>query len=627
MSGPISLYLNGVERVDDHGMEWDWSTSETLGSTGSATITVQDRDNTLEPVAHWDVKLVIKSSGHVLWRGEVTSFSLELPDKFPWRRWKLQCSDYNGELPLRLMGAYDGKTWMDTSGLGIYVNIDPFASALRTDLLTVQAWFDHYFRVAGEAADTTEFVVQYLDQLDKLFMQDPNYGNLQSSLEDLAAMIIHNLQFWIDPDLKFHWVAIPAWQDLLVDAIANEVDDSLSLSAMLFPEGTIGGLEFAPYTVSDVGDLGSDIGFSNLKFDLDGGEMPEQVYVKGATGYVYNAEPIPSTDETKTVVTRPTSGVADRYELTLIADDNKIWHTDETGYISIYYDLVGSGGPYPVSWVRVPWNETRHKGGAFWKFLDGPHKGKMADDNTNVLSNYGEIVVYKITSSGVVDPTVGIGGSGWTNEVDQDSSKRQVYLEAISTTQSERDSVGGQALYRGQFETLRGSVLVRGYDGWRVGQLLRIQDTRLPSKYDNRYYIIQQVTAKPIEGQDYREYTLNFGDGPESRYTAERRGPVEWPSPVTQILVSAFDLTPGPNSSQRITGQLVNSSGAPWAVEGKTVNWSFECYNNLGQLQGDQGSVKPAVSSTDKHGRAHTTLKTGPGTNLVYYVFADVKAT
>jgi len=626
-TGPISLYLNGVERIDEHGLEWDWSTSEQLGATGDATLIVQDRDNTLEPAAHWDVKLVIKSNAHVLWRGEVTSFSLELPDKFPWRRWNLQCSDYNGEMPLRLVGAYDGKIWIDTSGLGIFVNIDPYASPLETDKLTVQSWFDHYFRVNDEAVDTDTFVVSYLENLDKMYMQEPSYGNLQQALEDLAALIIQNLQFWIDPDLNFHWVAIPAWQDLLVDAIATELDDTLSTSALMFPEGSIAGLEFAPYTVSDVGDLETDIGFSDLKFELDGGAMPEQVYVKGATGYVYNSAALEPSGETKTVVHSPTAGTADRYELTFLAT-TKLWHTDSTGYVSTSYDTCGASGPYDVKWVRVAWNEARNKGGNYWKLLEGPNAGKLVDDNTNVLAYYGEIEVVKVTSPDVIKSTVGVGGSGWTNEVDQDPTKRQVYLEAISTTVAERDSVGGQAIYRGLFETLRGSVIARGFDGWRVGQLLRVQDARLPDKYNEHYYVIQQVTAKPVSGQDYREYTLNFGDGPESRYTAERRGgPVEWPSPVNQIHISAFDLSPGPNSTQTITGQLVNGMGAPWAVSGKTVNWSFECYNRLGALQTGQGSISPKVSITDRFGKASTRLTTGSGTNLVYFVFANVKAT
>jgi len=619
-TGPISLYLNGVERIDDHGLEWGWSTDETLGSTGNATVVVQDRDNTLEPAAHWDVKLVIKSSGFVLWRGEVNTFSFQLDDKFPWRRWTLNCSDYNGEMALRLIGAYDGKTWID-SFMGIFVNIDPYAAVLETDKLTVQMWFDHYFRVNGEAADTITFVEQYLDHV---FMQDPSYGNLQNALESLAALIAANLQFWLDPDLAFHWVAIPAWQDLLVDAVDVSVDDTQSTSGLMFPEGTIGGLEFGPYTVSDVGDLPSDVGFSTLKFELDGGEMPEQVYVKGSTGYVYNAPAL--TEETKTVVSRPTAGAADHYEITFTGASNKIWHTDSTGYTSIYYDLIGPCGPYSVKWVKVPWNEARNKGGNYWKMLDGPYAGKMADNDTNTLANYGHIEVAKVMA-GAGDPVIGVGGSGWTNEADQDPTKRQVYLEAVSTTQSERDSIGGQALYRGSFETLRGSVIVRGYDGWRVGQLLRVQDDRLPSKYNNHYYIIQQVTARPIEGQDYREYTLSFGDGPESRYSAsEKAGPVEWPQPVIQIDVAAHDLTPGPNSTQRITGQLVNGLGAPWAVEGKTVNWSVECYNSAGVKQTGVGVVSPSVSITDRYGKAHTNLTTGAGTNLVYYVFADVKA-
>lgn len=621
MSGPIELYIDDALTSK---LEWGWSTSETLGGVGNATLIVQDQTNTWEPTPHADVKFVVRETGWVLWRGEINpNIELELPNKFPWRRWKLSATDYNNQFSQRLVGAFDGVTWIDSSGLGIYVNIDPYASTLATDKLTVQTWLDHYLRIHGIAVDADTFVNQYIDDL---FPQDFDYSNLQEALEKVASLVAANLQFWLDPDLMFHWVTIPSWQDLLPAIGTVSADDTASTSAMMFPESSGADLDVAPYDVSD-SPSGDEVALSDLKINYDLSGMPEQVYVKGSTGYVYNAPPIDATEETKTTVHSPTAGSADHYEVTLLSS-TKLWHVDGTGYVSTSYD-TGSGGPYECKWVSVPWSQSRNKGGNYWKLLSGPYEGKLVDDNTNTLNGYGSIRVQKVTLGGLTDPIVGVGGSGWTNEVEQDPDKRQVYLESpISSTAAERNAIGGQAEYRGLYPTLRGSFLVRGFHGWRVGQLVRVTDARLPTALNGLQFVIQEISASAIAGTDIFEYKIGFGDGPESRYTAEKDpGDVSWPPPFIQIDISVFDLSPGPNSTQTITGQLINGSGEPWALPGKVVNWSFECYNNLGVLQTGEGSIAPTVSITDKHGKARTRLTTGPDTSMVYYVFAEVKAT
>lgn len=632
MAGPVLLEINHVEMIDDQGAEWSMTFEEVLGGAGRMTAIVQDRTNTWVPEAHWDVKATIRSTSHVLYRGKILTFKLILDLQVPWRKWQLTCTDYNPEMSQRKIGAFDGKEWVDTSGLGVFINVDPYGATLATDKLTVQALFDHYFRVDGEAIDTETFVNEYLADI---FPIEWSYSDMQQALEEMAALIQANLQFWIDMDLRFHWVTIPAWQDLLQEgsglALSGGSEGGDSVTALLFGESTVGesDLPFAPYNVVDVNSdaEAGTIGFSKLDFEFDGQEMPEQVYVKGGTGYVYNQQP-DITSETKVTVKVPASGDVDHYELTFLTT-TKLWHTDSTGYVSITYDTVGPSGPYTVKWVTVPWNTARNKGGNYWKLLTGPDAGKLVDDNTNYLSGYGSIRVQKVLETALPgDPIVGVGGSGWTNEVTQDPNKRQSYLDApVSTTRSRRDSIGGTALYRGQTPTLRGSVEVYGLDGWRVGQAMKITDVRLPAELNNRYYVIQSVKAKLLPANDLRRYTLDFGDGPKSRWSAKMQpGDISWPPPFNLIEVHAYDLTPGPNSTQRIIASLVSPDGTPWKIAGKTVNWSFECYNNIGILQSGQGSIAPEVSVTDKYGKAYTMLTTGPGTGLVYYVFANVKA-
>jgi hypothetical protein len=625
-TGPTQLLINGVEI---EGAEWDMTFEEVLGGVGRASLNIQDRLGTWAPESHMPVVAKIRSTGWNLYQGELLTPQFTLKPGEPWITWGLSAQDDNAQLPLRKVGAFNGKVWVDPSGFGIYVNIDPYGATLDTDKLTVQALFDHYVRIQGQAVNTTDFVNEYLNELASIEWQ---YADVKKALEDMAALIQENLQFWIDPDRKFHWVTIPPWYDLLQENVAiAEAPESESGMALMAPEATVGDtdLQFAPYNAVDIAHDPEEgtIGFSNLSFQADGGEMPEQVYVKGSTGYVYNQQP-DATSESKVTVHSPTSGDADRYELRFL-ESTKIWHTDGTGYVSVSYDMASAGGPYEVKWVKVAWNEARNKGGNYWKLLNGPYAGKLVDDNTNTLNGYGEIRVQKVVASSVPGAAlVGVGGSGWTNEVTQDPNKRQVYLEApISDTRSKRDSIGRQALYRGKYPTVRGSVDVYGLDGWRVGQALKITDARLPAKYNNRYYVIQKVASKLLPGNDLRSYRLDFGDGPKSRYSMQKKpGDITWPPPFAYIEISAFDLTPGPNNTQRIKGQLKAPDGTAWRIAGRTVNWSFRCYNSNGVLQSDQGSIPPLVSVTDKYGAAYTKLTTGPGTGLVYYVFADVKA-
>lgn len=633
MSGPIELY---VDHVLTPRMDWSLSCEEVLGSNGRATLVIQDRDNSYEPECHWDVKVVIASSGKVIFRGEIINEPEELPTGMPWRTWKLDCADYGNEFGQRLIGAFDGVTWQDVDGLGDYVNIDPHASSLDTDKLTVAALFDSYIRVDGEAIDADTYVGEYLTDFATIYWA---YSNLQRALEELAAGIAQNLQFWLDPDLRFHWTVVPAWQDLpagsgVAPADPVSVDSTL---ALMDPESDSTSYPPSPVDSGVVGDAPGALHCRDLKYTLDGSAMPQQVYVQGGTGFVYNA---PQVDPTGGTVTIDPSGYGSKpsqHFRLKFTTSTKIWHK-VSGLISSSFDTAAAGGPYDVSFVSVPFNPANGKGGHFWKLLTGPYVGKLVDNDTNYFG-YGHITVQKIVPT-TTPPSIGVGGSGWANSVTQDKNKRQAYLQApISTTQSIRDALGGQALYRGQFPTLRGSFKVtggtdadgdvKGPDGWRVGQIVHLFDSRLPSFLNDRDFFIQRVQTTLIAGQDLREYVIDWGDGPVSRYTYQAHGAGDdgsFPPPATEFEIDAFDLSPGPSSKQVITGQLVAKDGTPWRIPDKVVKWTLEAYNSSGAAVAE-GSIDPEVSATDANGRARTTFTSGATAGIVYFVFGAVAAT
>lgn len=627
---PVRLFVNHVEIVN---VEWEMTTEEILGGKGRARLVVQDRTNTWEPQPHWDVKAIRRSDSWVMFRGEIINEPVELPVGMPFRKWQLDCVDYSDQFPQRLIGAFDGVTWQDVDGLGDYVNIDPFAHSLATDKLTIQALFDRYIRVDGEAINTTEFVGEYLTDFGPIFWA---YSNLQRALEELAGYIAANLQFWLDPDLKLHWITVPAWQELAQQAAALIAAPTSGGLAALMPSVVVERLQTSEADISDVPGAG-EVGGRNLKFTFDGSDMPQQIYVRGSTGFVYNAPAVNPAGETVTINPEGYgSKSTDKFRLTFLST-TKVWRKGSNGLLDGTFVNHASGGPYEVEFIKVPYNSANGKGGHFWKLNTGPHVGYLVDNDTNYF-NYGDILVEKYVVT-VTEPQVGVGGSGWVNAVTQDPNKRQAYLEAgISSTEAIRDSFGGQALYRASFPTLRGSVTVDnrgpsdegdGTESWRVGQLVKITDARLPATLNGEYFIIQRVATSLLAETNIREYTIDWGDGPTSRYTADEKpgggDEVTWPPPAVMVIIEAFDLSPGPNSSQVIVGQLANKAGGPWEIGGKVVKWALEAYTSPGgALVPGQGTLTPEASATDSHGRARTTLKTGPMAGLVYFVFADV---
>lgn len=634
MSGPVILEVDHSEVV---GAQWNMTFEQVLGGQGRARLYIVDLGLVLDFQAHMDVKARLRDGGFVQFRGEIVNEPLEFVTGAGHRVWVLDCADYSAEFPQRLVGAFDGKTWQDVDGLGDYVNIDPFGHSLATDKLTVASLFDNYIRVDGEAIDADTFVGEFLSDFPTIYWA---YSTLQRSLEELASGVAANLQFWLDPDLRFHWAAIPAWQDLAADYVASAADPDSpdSLTAEMFPE-IAATPEGTPIRGDVIGDRLTGVGLRNLKITLDGSEMPEQLYVRGGTGYVYNAPQVDPTGES--VVVNPEgygSKSSEKFRLTFTSS-TKIWSLTTAGYINPAFTTASAGGPYDVKFVSVPWNSATGKGGHFWKLLTGPYAGKLVDNDTNYFG-YGNITVVKLVPT-TTPASIGVGGSGWVNDVTQDKDMRQAYLEApISTDQATRDSIGGQVLYRASRPTLRGSCTVSGGidpngnvlgpDDWRVGELVRVADSRMPGDLSGRYFVVQRVAAKLIAGSEVREYDIDFGDGPVSRYSYQPSSGGDdgsFPPPVTQVEVQAFDLSPGPNSTQTIIGQLIAKDGTPWEIADKVVKWTLEVYDSLGAAVTGQGTLSPEVSGTDAHGRARTVLRTGSMTGLVYFVFADVAAT
>jgi hypothetical protein len=615
----VELYINDALTL---GMEWSLSCEEILGGVGRATLTVQDRTNSWEPATHDDIKVIIAATGWVIFRGEVVSEPVELPVGMPWRRWGMECSDYNNQLPLRLVGAIDGTVWMDADGFGDYIAVDAWANSTGSDRQTIQTLFDHYIRIRGSSIETSEFVGEYLVDLATVYWM---YSTLQSALEELASFVSQNLQFWLDPDLKFHWQTIPAWQDLAQDAAAVLADATQAPLARMVPELQTTQIVVAGQGVWMDGGPPGTISGRKLRFTYDGADQPEQAYIRGGTGFVYNN----GVDPIAEIPIEPTPAYPGHYLLTFNAP-TLVYSRHTTGYINLPGEEFGSPGMQVyVNPTLVPIDPVRLTGGGFWNMKTGAKVGWLVSRSTNRLG-YGDITVVALDTTPhdpaapPGPPVIGIGGSGWSQSVVQDPNKRQVYVEAPqSTTHAERDSIGDQVLYRGRYPTLRGTVTVSGVDGWRVGQLMQLVDARLPAALNGRYFVIQRVATRLLPGTDLREYDLDWGDGPVARSTQQAREKPGTPPPMTQIIVLPQDVTPKPETTQVVVGQLASMSGAPWAIPNKVVNWTLIALDSNNALVTGQGFLDPLTSTTDSAGKARTVLTTGARTDVTYFVFAD----
>ncbi len=74
-----------------------------------------------------------------------------------------------------------------------------------------------------------------------------------------------------------------------------------------------------------------------------------------------------------------------------------LWTRTNTGIISYDYDIAnlqgaGTGGPYWVNPIVVPYDPVHQTGGSFWELKEGPHPGYLVSFHSNSLG-YGDITV------------------------------------------------------------------------------------------------------------------------------------------------------------------------------------------------------------------------------------------
>jgi hypothetical protein len=210
---------------------------------------------------------------------------------------------------------------------------------------------------------------------------------------------------------------------------------------------------------------------------------------------------------------------------------------------------------------------------------------------------------------------------------------RTIVVDAQSMTKAQRDAVG---IHYEQYRLrarIKGSVVVGGpneaIDGWRCGQYIRIFDPRLPPTLNGVPFPIQRVSGSLKAGNDFRVYTLEFGDAPMGSFSQKyRSGAQKLPTArlaakIHRVYMPTTHLRP--STTYVLHSQMVDHSQKPVRQAGVPVSWSLTVKDRTGATV-SAGSLTIHRDTTDQHGRTASSLTTGSATDLHYHVRAVTAA-
>jgi hypothetical protein len=134
--------------------------------------------------------------------------------------------------------------------------------------------------------------------------------------------------------------------------------------------------------------------------------------------------------------------------------------------------------------------------------------------------------------------------------------------------------------------------------------MLKVVDARLPASLNGRSWPIQRVAGELKAGNDFRVYTLEFGDAPIDRFFQKYRATPglhhrarHLPARKHRIYMPTHHLRP--STSYVLTSQMVDEAHRPVRQAGVTVVWSLEVRDRAGVNVGG-GSLTAHQGATDK---------------------------
>lgn len=250
---------------------------ESIDSRAICSFTIEDFANSINVFDRSDVKWT--DGGSTVFRGTV--LTRKYVQKVGYRDIEVTCSDYSIVFDERIVGAPSGQIYVGPDAQGNYESNDPDARTTSDDATTVQWLIGRY--VGGIAINTSTYVTPYLPV--GYLGDHPMYWKavtLRSALQDVAAVAGPDVHFWLDPDLNFHWQALP------ISATTGGVDTggSLPLLMPLAPALTASSVGIAESALVDYSTFYEADDPPGLQVTYDGTSFPQQVYITGTTDFI-----------------------------------------------------------------------------------------------------------------------------------------------------------------------------------------------------------------------------------------------------------------------------------------------------------------------------------------------------
>jgi hypothetical protein len=149
----------------------------------------------------------------------------------------------------------------------------------------------------------------------------------------------------------------------------------------------------------------------------------------------------------------------------------------------------------------------------------------------------------------------------------------RIYSDAAWTVYgSDLTAAGAMAFESDISGRLTCQVSITGYDGWRVGQEIRVASSVFGTPSARKFRIASVRMHFLPDGN--RTYELELGNAPYRSFAIESTEDVPTTTPGARWLVEVEDVAPAPGQVQYPYAQIVDPSGIPYPIEGVKVNWS-----------------------------------------------------
>ena len=219
-----------------------------------------------------------------------------------------------------------------------------------------------------------------------------------------------------------------------------------------------------------------------------------------------------------------------------------------------------------------------------------------------------------------------VGGTGWVGAMDGGIWGAEYVDAPAAVSEEQRDAYGNAFLASREIPGWTGTVTVVGYDGWHIGQAIKVTDADYG--FDAKWFLIRGVSMTQKDPWSIaNEYTLTLGDvlspslgwALRARRLEEERKEVD---PGQKFVVWHGDLLLDVGGTSKIEGQFATASGTARKVAGVGARWNLYLKSNDIPVPGGNPVEDPhdtanayylsdETTTTDEFGKVYAILHAG----------------